>query len=159
MGPRHHYLLQSISTYRISSDPPLTAVGITTILEMKSRFRAVKRIAQGLPGGMGFHCGSVGKESTCNAGHLGSIPGLERSPSEGKGYLLQYSSLENSMDWIVHGVAKSWTLLSDFHFPGGTVRTTCQCRGHEFNPWSGKNPHVSEQLNSCTTTTETMYCS
>ena len=76
----------------------MTAVGITTILEMKSMFRAVKRIAQGLPGGIGFHCGSAGKESTCNAGHLGSIPGLERSPREGKGYLLQYSSLENSMD-------------------------------------------------------------
>ena len=47
---------------------------------------------------------------------LGSIPGLERSPGEGKGYPLQYSGLENSMDRIVHGVAKSWTRLSDFHF-------------------------------------------
>ena len=45
-----------------------------------------------------------------------SIPGLERSPGEGKGYLLQYSGLENSVDSIVHGVAKSQTLLSDFHF-------------------------------------------
>ena len=47
---------------------------------------------------------------------LGSIPGLGRSPGEGKGYLLQYSDLENSMDCTVHGVAKSWTRLSDFHF-------------------------------------------
>ena len=47
---------------------------------------------------------------------LGSIPGLGRSPGEGKGYPLQYSGLENSMDCIVHGVAKSWTRLSDFHF-------------------------------------------
>ena len=64
----------------------------------------------------GFPCGSAGKESTCNAGDLGSIPGLERSPGEGKGYPLQYSGLENSMDCIVHGVAKSWTRLSNFHF-------------------------------------------
>ena len=47
---------------------------------------------------MGFPCGSAGKESACNAGDLGSIPGLGRSPGEGKGYPLQYSALENSMD-------------------------------------------------------------
>ena len=61
---------------------------------------------------LGFPCGSAGKESTCNAGDLGSVPGLGRSPGEGKGYLLQYSGLENSMDCIVHGVIKSWTRLS-----------------------------------------------
>ena len=66
--------------------------------------------------GGGFSCGSAGKESTCNAGDLGSIPGLGRSPEEGKVYLLQYSDLENSMDCIVHGVTKSWTQLSDLHF-------------------------------------------
>ena len=49
-------------------------------------------------------------------GELGSIPGLGRSPGEGKGYSLQYSGLENSMDCIVHGVAKSRTRLSDFHY-------------------------------------------
>ena len=49
-------------------------------------------------------------------GDLGSIPGLERSPGGGKGYQLQYSGLENSMDYIVHGVEKSWTRLSDFQF-------------------------------------------
>ena len=65
---------------------------------------------------LGFPDSSVGKESTCNAGDLGSIPGLGRSPGEGKGYPLQYSGLENSMDSIVHGVAKSQTRLSDFHF-------------------------------------------
>ena len=65
---------------------------------------------------MGFPCGSAGKESTCNVGDLGSIPGLGKSPGEGKGYPLQYSSLENSMDCIVYGVAKSRTRLSDFHF-------------------------------------------
>ena len=52
---------------------------------------------------------SLGKESACNAGDLGSIPGLGRSPGEGKGYTLQYYGLENSMDCIVHGVAKSRT--------------------------------------------------
>ena len=50
-------------------------------------------------------CGSSGKESACNTGDLGSISGLGRSPGEGKGYPLQYSGLENSMDCIVHGVA------------------------------------------------------
>ena len=52
---------------------------------------------------LGFPCGSVGKESNCNAGDLGSIPGLGRSAGEGKGYPLQYSGLENSMDCIVLG--------------------------------------------------------
>ena len=63
-----------------------------------------------------FPCGSAGKESTCNAGDLGEIPGLGRSPGEGKGYPLQYSGLENSIECIVHGVAKSRTRLNDFHF-------------------------------------------
>ena len=54
-------------------------------------------------------CGSAGKESACNAGDLGSIPRLGRSPGEGKGYPLQYSGLENSTDCIVHGVTKSQT--------------------------------------------------
>ena len=63
---------------------------------------------------MGFCCGSAGKESACNEGDLGSIPGLGRSPGEGNGYPLQYSGLENSMFCIVHGVAKSQTQLSDF---------------------------------------------
>ena len=69
----------------------------------------------------GFPGGSDGKESACNAGDLGSIPQLGRSPREGNGYPLQYSSLEKSTDrgvWqsTVHGVAKSRTRLSDFHF-------------------------------------------
>ena len=56
---------------------------------------------------LGFPCGSAGKEYACNPGDLGSIPGLERSPGEGKGYPLQYSGLENSMNCIVHRVAES----------------------------------------------------
>ena len=65
---------------------------------------------------MGFPGGSAGKEFTCNVEDLGLIPGLGRSPAERKGYPLQYSGLENSVDCIVLGVAKSWTRLSDFHF-------------------------------------------
>ena len=65
---------------------------------------------------LGFPYGSAGKEFACNEGDWGSVPGLGRSPGEGKGYPLQYSGLENSRDCIVHGVAKSWTGLSDFHF-------------------------------------------
>ena len=64
----------------------------------------------------GFLGGSDSKESACNAGDLGSIPGLGRSPGEGKGYPLQYSGLENSTDYTVNGVAKSPTRLSNFHF-------------------------------------------
>ena len=65
---------------------------------------------------LGFPGGLAGKESVCNAGDLGSIPGLGRSPGEGKGYPVQYSGLENSMEYVVHGVAKSQTLLSYSHF-------------------------------------------
>ena len=65
---------------------------------------------------IGLPDSSVGKGSTCNAGDPGSIPGLGRSAGEGKGYSLEYSGLENSMDCIVHEVAKSQTQLNDFHF-------------------------------------------
>ena len=58
---------------------------------------------------VGFPQISVGKESTCNAGDPSSIPGLGRSSEERIDYPLQYSGLENSMDCVVHGVAKSWT--------------------------------------------------
>ena len=67
----------------------------------------------------GFRDSSVGKESACNAGDLGSIPGLGRSPGERTGYLLQYSGLKNSMDYIIQGVAKSRTQLSNFHLQPG----------------------------------------
>ena len=69
---------------------------------------------------LGFPYGSAGKESTCNVDDPGSLPGLGRAPEEGKGYPLQYSNLENSMDCVVQGVAKSWTWLSDFHFQAGS---------------------------------------
>ena len=62
---------------------------------------------------LGLPCSSAGKESACDAGDLCSIPVSGRSPGEGKGYLLQYSGLENSKDCIVHGIAKNWTRLSN----------------------------------------------
>ena len=65
---------------------------------------------------LGFPDSSAGKEFICNTGDLDSIPGLRRFPGEGKGYPLQYSGLENSMDCTVHGVTKSRTQLSDFPF-------------------------------------------
>ena len=72
------------------------------------------------------------KESACNSGDIGSIPGLGRSPWEGNGNPLQYSCLENFMDrgswWVtVHGFTKSWTGLSDYHFQFSlffTIRVT-----------------------------------
>ena len=67
-------------------------------------------------GSMGFPCGSAGKDFACNAGDLDSIPGLGRSPGEGNGYPLEYSSPENSVDCIVPGVTKSRTRQRDFHF-------------------------------------------
>ena len=67
-------------------------------------------------GFLGFPGSPAGKDSACNAGDLGSIPGLGRSPGEGKGYPLQYTGLENSMDYTVHGITKSRAGLSDFHF-------------------------------------------
>ena len=74
---------------------------------------------------MDFPCGSTGKESACNAGDLALIPGLGRSPGEGKGYLLQYSSLEDSMNCIVHGIAEldmteRLSLSLFFTFPSGS---------------------------------------
>ena len=70
-------------------------------------------------GCLGFPGGSAGKEFVCNAGDLGSIPGLGRSPGEENSYPLQYSCLENPTDrgtWqaTVHGVTKSRTWLSDW---------------------------------------------
>ena len=99
---------------------------------------------------MGFSCGSVGKKkSACNAGNLSLIPGLGRSPREGRGYPLQYSGLENSMGSIVHGVTKSLTCLSDFHFtytymgfPGGSDSKEFACNAGDQGsiPGSGRSP-------------------
>ena len=76
---------------------------------------------------MGFPGSSAGEESAYEEADLGSIPGSGRSPGEGNGNPLQYSCLENCMDrgaWqaTAHGVAKSWTRLSDFTFLDGKDR-------------------------------------
>ena len=85
-----------------------------------------------------LHFRSIGKEFARNVGGLGLIPGLGRSLGEGEGYPLQYSGLENSMDCIVHGVAKSRTRPSDFHFhflpPRGCHEDISTCSKH--NSWS-----------------------
>ena len=89
---------------------------VTVLLSMISEVVLKKRNCCRSPCHRGFPCGSAGKESAHKARDLGSIPGLGRSPGEGKGYPLQYSGLENSMDCLAHGVAKSQTLLSRFPF-------------------------------------------
>ena len=75
----------------------------------------LKRLSSSSRQFLGLPCGSTGKESACNFGDLDLIPGLGKSHGEGKGYPLQYSVLENSMNCIVHRVTKSHTWLSDFH--------------------------------------------
>ena len=72
---------------------------------------------------LGFRCGSAGKGYTCNAGDLGSIPGLGRSPGEWKGYPLQYSGLEHSMDSIVHGTLRRLFLIIQEEKLGSFPRT------------------------------------
>ena len=87
---------------------------------------------------LGFPGGSAGKESTCHAGDLGSIPRLGRSPGEGKGYPLQYSGLENSTDYIIHGVTNlcsttalwcSGPLWKIPHEPASSLRAIFQLPG------------------------------
>ena len=75
---------------------------------------------------MGLPGGSAGKESACNAGDLGLIPGLGRSPGEEKGYSLQYSGLENSMDYRPWGRKESDTteqLSFSLHFLSSTTES------------------------------------
>ena len=111
---------------------------------------------------LGFPCSSAGKESSCNVGDLGSIPGLGRSPGEGKGYPLQDSGLENSMDYIIHGVTKSWTRLSDFHFTFTrivnemfrSVQFSCSVLSDSLQPHGPQTPGlpVHHQLSELTQT-------
>ena len=95
---------------------PLTYTGEPGGLQSMGSQRVGHNWVTSLTCTRGFPCGSAGEGSTYNAGDLGSIPGLGRSPGEGKGYPLQYSGLENFMDCIDHGVTKSRTRLSYFHF-------------------------------------------
>ena len=79
---------------------------------------------------LGLPCGSAGKESACNAGDLGSIPGLGRCPGEGKGSPLQCSGLENSVVCNIHGAAKSLTWLSNFDSLTHSLTTTLKREGN-----------------------------
>ena len=94
--------------------------------------------------------GSDSKKSACSVGDPGSIPGPGRSPGEGNGYLLQYSCLENSMDrgtWqaMVHGITKSQTCLSDYHFHFEDANTKYLFLGNPTNPENVHSPkHTSE---------------
>ena len=90
--------------------------GISEIFQWFEKWSKITEIRHSLKFHKYYGFDSACKESTCNAGDLGLIPVSERSPGEGKGYPLQCSGLENSMDCIVHGVTKSQTRLSDFHF-------------------------------------------
>ena len=92
---------------RVHSGPRSLGMARQTLIYQSFVFPSLGKLPSSPPG-------SAGKESGCNVGDLGSIPGLGMSPGEGKGHLLQYSSLENSMDCIVHGVAKSRTRLNNF---------------------------------------------
>ena len=88
-------------------------------------------------GFLGFPFGSAGKESACNVGDLGSIPGLGRSPGEGKSYPLQYSGLDNSMDCIVHGahrVGHDWVTFT-FIFNGSGELSFSHMQ------WLGRSDH------------------
>ena len=71
--------------------------------------------------GWGFPHSPVGKESACSAGDLGLIPGLGKTPGEGKGYPVQYSGVENYMDYTVHGILQARILeWGVFPFSGGS---------------------------------------
>ena len=107
--------------------------------------------------GRWFPGGSDCKECAWNAGDPGSIPGLGRYPGEGDGHPLQYSCLENSMDrgaWqsTVHGVTKSWTQLSGYHFFISTIATWEA-------PQAGRLRHFSKQkLPFCTLKLVALWC-
>ena len=107
---------------------------------------------------MGFPGSSASKESACNVGDLGLIPGLGRSPGQGNGYPLQCSGLESFMDCIVHGVAKESDMTEQFSlaltsvflgFPGGSAGKESwylQYGRPGFDPWVGKIPWRRERL-------------
>ena len=111
----------------------------------KKENKIFPRICGGFPGG------SDSKESACNVGDLGSSPGLGRSAGGGHGNPLQYSCLENPMDrgaWCatVHGVAKSWTGLSDYAQHTGCVGSSlCGALFHKFHEGHGVAVLVSSQ--------------
>ena len=114
--PQHHSSKASIlhcsAFFIVQLSHPYMTTGKTIALTRRTFVGKVMSLLFNMLSRLGFPCGSAGKESACNEGDLGSIPGLGRSPREGKGYPLQYSGLENYIGCVVHGVAKSWTQLS-----------------------------------------------
>ena len=116
---------------------------------MKGTFRDALICARGFPSS-----DSAGKESASNARELGLIPGLGLSPGEGKGYPLQYSGLENSKDFVVHGVTKSWTRLSDFHFHFSERRKITP-RGNQGKPKEMRASLVAQMVKSLPALRET----
>ena len=105
-------MLDNIKSYRLEIYSYGLCLKYHFILRIYSYENKKFNVHQGSPGG------SAGKESTCNVGDLALIPGLGRSPGEGKDYPLQYFGLENSMDCIIHRFSnpQSWTGLNDFQF-------------------------------------------
>ena len=124
LGQINSFLLASIFlTFKLEK-----ILGNTPYL-LKIMWQIIKMNHMNYPG-----C-SAGKESACNVGDLGSIPGLGRSLGEGKGYPLQYSGLENPINCRVHGVTE-WDTTGwlSFHmnymgFPGGA------CGKEPNSPW------------------------
>ena len=107
---------QSVSFHGLSPWQERRGVFLLSVALLPSQVMRTPHSGLSILFEVSVYCGSAGKESTCNTGDLGLIPGLGRSPGERKGYPPQYSGLENSLERIVHGVAMSWTQLSDFHF-------------------------------------------
>ena len=96
-----------LNTVQLVKNPPVMQETLARFLGCEDCWRRDRLPASVF---LGLSCGSAGKESTCNVEDLGSIPGLERSPREESSYPQQYSGLENSVDYIVHGGGKE----SDF---------------------------------------------
>ena len=92
-----------------------------------------------------FPSASDGKESSCNEGDLGSIPRLGRSPGEGNSYPRQYSGLEDSTDCIVHGVTKSQTRLSNFHFHILLICPSVLLESLKIIPLTGPTPNFHKE--------------
>ena len=97
-----YYIMASSQISQLVKNPPV-------MLETPVQFLGWRRDGLSTPVFLGVPCGSGGKESACNVGDLGSIPGLGGSSGDRKSYSLQYSGLKKSMDCTVRGVAKSWT--------------------------------------------------
>ena len=139
------------------------------ILQKKSKLLGIQNFLTNLPGALSnkmlpaiyltiyqlrvsFPCDSASNKSTCNVGDLGLISGLGISPGEGKGYPLQYSGPENSMDCIVHGVAElgttEWLLLFTFTIVPCLILTVASWPAYRFHRsqgrWSGI--HISWRI-------------